>query len=55
MNMEEVLVSKGPSALLPQVPWLLQMWRALHTWSLMDDKVLFSSRDATATRYLCIL
>ena len=51
---EEVPVSKGPSASLPRAPWLLQMCRALHTGSLTDDKVLFSSKGATAARYLCI-
>ena len=51
---EEVLVSKVTSTLLPRAAWLLQMCRALHTGSLTDDKVLFSSKGATAARYLCI-
>ena len=51
---EEVPVLKGPGASLPRAAWLLQMCRALHTGSLTDDKVLFSSKGVTAARYLFI-
>ena len=52
---EEVPVSKGLRAAFPRAPCLLQMCRALHTSCLTDGKVLFSSKAATAARYLCIL
>ena len=51
---EDEPVSKNPSTSLPRAPCLLQMCRTLHTGSLTDGKVLFSSKGVMAARDLCI-